>query len=438
MLELDAQIRQYVRVTSEPLSVDDVLSDSSDVASVPVMMPRGTGPLAVGKRWLVAAAATIVVLVVVGVPLLLRSGDTAPADPPPPPTTVSPTPPQASRLDAPVVASADVEITWRTLDGTADTLPGVSPHGIGVDPRGGYYVDVGGARGSDPTIWTSPDALAWTRGKLNVEINWLRIDPGEANWALSGNDSNGWMLLDRTSGEWVVRPLPEPVIYGGELEVEEPVPVQSGELVLVPERLTGTAWLWTEGGGFVPVDPPVSLDTLVSIPRGGFAVYPEATAGGPAMVWSSMNGASWTNHGTPGFWVQETVAQKVVRMSGSIVVDVETETGRCEVWTSVDGISWTPEFGYEILPDERILDEEGRFVEVIEYGCAQHTSFGLSYWNDYISTDQGATWKQVEGPPVDELGGGAGVGGLAGDLFYKLEGFGDARQLSLGEVQIPG
>lgn len=313
-------------------------------------------------------------------------------------------------------------ITWTMVEGDADSLPQPNPYGIESDGQGGFYA-VGPGQG----LWTSPDGVSWSVDPAHADLNFLGVEQTIGDWALAGTVEGGFLLLERRSSTWTEVALPEPIVWTGELDLLWPVPVQSGNRVLIPEPMTGTAWLSVEGAPFMAVQAPEPLNSVVAIPTRGFAFYtgvsdPDNVT---AIHYTSPDGVTWSMQDPLPFVTGDVVEYEVVRSGDTLVALLAKQRG-CSVWRSVDGIIWVAAYDYANTESE----------------CWDHTGFGISARSSEsrgreVSTDNGQTWVWVNPPINTPLGGGVGIAGFTGDVVYLLEGRDGIRRLWIARFDTP-
>ncbi len=247
--------------------------------------------------------------------------------------------------------------------------------------RGGPGVIAAGGR---RFVWTSPDGLAWTPADLPVEAPYVNaeisaITVGESGLvAVGSRSSDTWpdaavwtsadgltwdIVTDESLGGPWRQKIDDVTQFGtglvavgsvdagpldpGESQDPPPAgidPAEVGQRAAVWTSVDGTSW------ARVPHDPAVfsaaprvTMRMVVAGGPGLVAVgteeYPERDGGNQTVVWTSVDGQTWTRvpeqqHGLDG-WIS-----RVVTIGGELIaVGLDSREG-AGMWTSVDGVTW--------------------------------------------------------------------------------------------------
>jgi hypothetical protein len=289
-----------------PLGVEFDELDDRSTASVHVLRS-----LDHRRGWLVALASAAAVLVLVGGVAWLM------------PSPISETPVAAT---PPNISSAS--LTWSRLpyseeafgDGFEQAMSSVTVGGPGLVAVGG--IDQRAA------VWTSPDGITWSRTPHDDEVFGGEVGPssggsfmssvtvgGPGLVAVGQSEPNAAVWTSQVGISWSRNPHDD-AVFGGEVGL-----VFGG---------AGMSSVTVGGPGLVAVGSDGSPD-----------------GGGVAAVWTSVDGITWLRvpHNeavfggeTDGYYGQ---SMSSVTAGGPGLVAVGSDLGRAVVWTSVDGITWS-------------------------------------------------------------------------------------------------
>lgn len=435
MLDLDAQVREYIDATSEPLTANELLREADQKPADLAPSRRSSTP-----GWLIAVAAAIIVLLLGLIPLLLANDEQTTATTPSVPvpttqpetvtTTQAPAPIEGSDLELTGVSAAD------RYDGPAPSIdhgePPItvdSPIGpitwVRYDSRypgtvaplhGGGYVARRTCFGcGDPVVWYTEDGREWIDwtdtetlyAKYNVY--WVVGD-----WAVTyplGQDPAfvSDSLWHRSDGTWHEVALPE-----GASRVSRPVNSGGVDLLTVAggpvdyivastgDRMVYNQASWPPQGG-------VESDIQVQLaPRGGFVAFSWA----PLEIWTSADGSDWTLIGDDPFDVPGVYGFATATIDDALWVELWSEAGEgapttYSYWTSTDAVDWT-EADPPIAPngENRVREDHYNYRQnrPIDTPVGLIMSYG-SHPSYQASLDNGDTWVDVPGPPwVEENG----------------------------------
>jgi len=290
-----------------------------------------------------------------------------------------------------------------------------------------------------------------TRENFGFEApNWPEWD--ESSQVMQFFDSSGTMLAELTvgvvGGSLVFTDIGTgDVVHevGGLAEYLPDLIFQdNGDVDLSVLNVTGM-WVSTEGGAFEYQEAPWSgprykPDMVLPLPAGGFAAYvvleSEGCVGG-VEVWTSEEGVTWVDHGTPAFLENVTCAGDVFvwPWTAGLRAEVLANSG-FQAWESIDGLTWTRE---AVLPPvTRVYETTFGYVAVSmsDYPTIDPNGPFFKFW---ISHD-GVTWEPVEGPPGkhDPDGGGNAIAGGAGDVIYlSVAEESGSRFMWIGRIEPP-
>ena len=171
----------------------------------------------------------------------------------------------------------------------------------------------------------------------------------------------GWFLLERNAA---------------------PTPADRSELPSTPES-------WSR----VQLDPPVSGDGPSYLVAGPVRLAAVGMSAGPASVWTSSDGATWTrtpSEGLDGGYLNDISTGGPGFVATGRAVHEDGAEGKT-IWTSEDGVSWSQ------LPDDAAFDDT-LFISAVAPGGPGLVAVG-SWMGAWYSSD-GSTWERASVPPV--------------------------------------
>lgn len=327
------------------IDVDDVFAAGTSVSPSDTSLrvaPRRSSRFGV---WVAIAAVVLTVLLIGVIPLLFNNDGTPPAD-----TVVATT--LAESAPTTLGESVPIPGTWslvpRTEGGLGEgVIRSVAVGGPGLVAVGSTAYDHG-----DPAVWTSLDGLTWTQVPLDEEVfggegpmSVIAAGPG-----LVAVGEGAWTSVDGIV--WSRAPDFDAILDGGGMSS---VTVFGTGLVAVGD---GAVWTSVDGivWSQVPHDEPIfggGPDVEVGVwdvtVGGPGLVAVGVDWSGPdagAAVWTSLDGLIWTRvpHDEEVFGGAGVQGISGVTAAGPGLVAVGTErSGRQQavVWTSVDGLTWT-------------------------------------------------------------------------------------------------
>lgn len=375
-VDLERDLRTYVSYLesfTEPDGDPLELVDSLDLS----FFHATREPTVAGRGVWVAAAAALLTLVTLGLTALLSSDRPDPADTP---TTLS--------ESAPTTSGESRPSGWSIVPTEGGLGEGVFRS---VAAGSGGLLAIGG-----PGVWMSVDGVAWTRvsteqfggeGATNVVgggPGWVAV--GRGVWI--SDDGLDWVRVSEADGLEI-----RSVVAGG------PGLVAVGEDVTVWTSVDGIVWTRspqddaTLGGSFQSdlhmADVAVGGPGLVAV--GTDRSGPDADAA----VWTSVDGLSWTRvpHDEIVFGGSGNQLLNSVIAGGPGLVAVGAERSASQqavVWTSVDGLTWT-----RVPPDESGRLDAGQMnsVAVTDSGLV---AVGWVGWVGGTNSEA-AVWTSVDG-----------------------------------------
>ena len=465
---IERQLAEYGLFHEERQGAVDI--DSVFEPVTPIPMPDDAGRRG-GRGWLVAVGAGAAAILVAGlVPFLLSSstdgepGDTAVTTSSVAPSTTVPdesapiesttiptTAGESNPSAAPVIAAVETSVgrlVWTKYEGTGAGIPHVQ---LDID---GYIIG-----GLGDSLLFSDDGTNFTTVPSSPVLTDRRVFRSDGKWALTGQsmwESSGEArdLLRSNGTEWVKVDL-------AGVDVPWPdIPLQSGDVVVVPNHSDGDEGFWvsTNDGPFAFVEPPWvwpedTIDprfdhTILAAPDGGFVALLWVSDAHPdnrdlpddqrdnaslvwAELWTSSNGLEWENHGLPAFIASELITTRTIvefeRADDRLFATlhpVDCCGGPLGVYSSTNGLDWQP----DVPPSDGIegvnrpTQDEYPGLQVTNFGYLdverRQVSDSVTETIFWISID-GQTWEEIR-PPLEQDGLFRNVysGNGIGDLIY--------------------
>lgn len=371
VLDIDAQIREYLNSTSEPLTATEVLQEADQKPAVLAPSRRRSAP-----GWLIAVAAAIIVLLLGLITLLLPDDDQSPATNSTLPVTTT----QPETVDStPNSSQSSLSFEWTEVEGPNGSLP---PSGFTWSPTDGYVGVDGGGGLNRPTEsgiqyrWTSVDGLGWDQESgpvpnpplsadgLTEFLSSLVADPGDIRLnpaaVFDPIQSTEGVIIDVVHLRLKV-PWHEWYEWDGEGEWEESLVTWDSEsetitltrsdgttaAVLAVQEDRDTASIIDVGSnevkGVLRGSDDLPLDRLIAAARHG-----QLRLGA---YLRSEDGATWSFHLSP--WPEEDFFWGLPinpTQSGGFTATVSNDAeGSVSTWMSNDGISWVRQGSLEFL-----------------------------------------------------------------------------------------
>ncbi len=393
-------------------------------------------------RVLAALGSVVAVATVIGLVVILSSADTdsppraedvsgptaSPAGGAPVPTQ----PPAPVATPAPAVSS----LTWSRVADDEFVSGGPIDQTMQSVTVGGPGLVAVGADSSGAAVWTSVDGLSWSRVPDDESIftgaGMAGVTVGGPGLVAVGGDRSGsrssvaavWTSVDGLT--WSRVPHDDAVFGGGGFESFQSMKsVTAGGpgLVAVGEDVPNAA-VWTSVDGLtwsrVPHDEAVfggeasssspelfvSMEDvtvggpgLVAVGQGGGSFHMEWWTGlGSAVVWTSVDGLSWSRvpHDEAVFGGDGDQLMTSVTVGGAGLVAVGLEGSRPDenetdaaVWTSVDGATWS-----RVPHEEAVFGGGALYMGSVTAGGPGLVAVG-SDWSGSVS--DAAAWTSVDG-----------------------------------------
>ena len=189
------------------------------------------------------------------------------------------------------------------------------------------------------------------------------------------------------------------------------------------------AYVSSNGGEFsLHGTPWPGRVTMLAVPDGGFAAYESFFSQEPGLqmrVWTSRDGISWEDRGTPGF-VNGPFDQAELSESGPNLRATLYSGDSINSWLSTDGVAWAEEGPTSLPPWAAIYPTEFGFA-----GFDFSRDDRFRFW---ISAD-GENWEAIQGPTSPPASLVSRPYGAAGDLlFHATPGTAGTRILWVGRL----
>jgi len=398
------------------IDVDDVFTAGTSVSPSDTALrvaPRRSSRFGV---WVAIAAVVLTVLLIGVIPFLVNNQGTPPAD-----TVVATT--LAESAPTTLGELVPIPGTWSIVPRTEGGLGEGVIDSVAVGGPGLVAVGVNAYPEGDPAMWTSVDGIAWTPVPLDEEVfgdggmsSVITAGPGlvgvgDGVW--TSVDGFVWSRVPDDDGIFEDAWLTSVTVGGpGLVAVGE-----AGEGVAVWTSVDGIVWSrvphdeaafgGTPDGGWNPDYVTVGGPGLVAV---GMDWSDPNDA--DAAVWTSVDGFAWTRvpHDEEVFGGSGHQGISSVVAAGPGLVAVGTERSGLQqavVWTSVDGLTWT-----RVARDESGSLDGGQMNSVV-VGDAGLVAVG---WIGSVGgpNSEAAVWTSLDGiiwsrVPHDEEAIGKGL-----------------------------
>jgi hypothetical protein len=456
MHELDAQIREYIDATSDPLNVEDIWHSPVGTAPVRPIDERRTEPKRWNRGWVIAGVAAAAVLVTVGILPLLVGGDTlsptATTIPTPVPTTtpgpVLTTIPvvEPTTVDDALTRGASVAVEWTMATGALPTwnLSSVVP----IVTNGSSFLGVldtgeDNALGDVGTMVRSVDGVSWDEVASPIEL----IDLGSHSPIAAGTHYLlGWSSSDFFRCQ-----------RGDETSCSVPISADGLTWDSEPSATLGqflNGWIWrvesldsvllSSPPGFPDFDPPSVVmefdDRLVVLGTehneghtlGAFESSEPGTWTriDPPLPFADVMTPAYTEAGLQSMWRCEFAAR-----DGQGMALIAGQHGY-ELWNTNDGITWLQLPAPPTLGD---VDGRGRCIKALDDGWVigpggspggrtdLDTPHVTATPDSLHFSEDGLAWSKLD--PTTSFTGFAGFLETAGNTIYIMN-------LETGEILV--
>ena len=191
-------------------------------------------------------------------------------------------------------------------------------------------------------------------------------------------------------------------------------------------------WASSNGGVFSSHEVPWARPgPMLAVPEGGFAAYEGLHSHQPAnppeqtLIWTSTDGISWEDRGTPGF-VSGPFDQIEVVEAGPQLLATLYRGNSINHWLSTDGVTWVERGPTSLPPWAAISPTDFGFV-AMDFSRGERHRF-------WISAD-GENWEAIRGPTSPPASLVSRPYGVAGELlFHATPGAEGARILWIGRL----
>jgi hypothetical protein len=457
MHELDAQIRDYIDATSDPLTIEDIWHVPVGTTAVRPIDERSAAPRRWNRGWIIAGAAAVAVLVTVGILPLLVGGDILPPAattiptpvpatiPNPVPTTIPDVEP--TTVDDTFTGEVRVVVEWTMATGALPTWnqPRVAP----IVTNGSSFLGVldtgdDNALGDVGTMVRSVDGVSWDEVASPIELADLSFhSPIAAGTHYLMDSSN----FDRTRcGIGDEKSCSVQISADGLTWVSEP------SAIIGDNFLTGWIWrveskdsvLLSSPPGFPDFDLPsvvmefddrlivLGTDHARSHTLGAFESRGQGTWTriDPPLPFADVITPDYLEAGVQSMWRCEFAAR-----DGQGMALIERQ-GVYELWNTNDGITWRR------LPDPPTQPEatgRGRCIKALDDGWVIGPGGLPGGTNDFdtphvtatprslLFSEDGQAWSKIE--PATSVAGFAGYLETAGNTIYIMN-------LDTGEILV--